>query len=159
MQISIWVPYDEKRLRRTLQYLLRAQINAYRIVGAVLVLLGLFAFSQEGSPAIVFGFVAIGLFAGIAFGPYTVAKTLRSQPEISRDGHHLTLDDEWLSTVHPLAESRLRWAGFSRIFETPDVWCVMFGKLQAITVPKAVMTEEQRATFGAFVNRLQPVGK
>jgi hypothetical protein len=51
-------------------------------------------------------------------------------------------------------ESRFRWAGLSRVVETPEVWYAMFGKLQAFTIPKGPMTEEQRAEFAAFVSRL-----
>jgi len=69
----------------------------------------------------------------------------------------MTLDEEWVTIVAPLAESRLRWAGISRIIEAPEVWYAMFGKQQAVAIPKDLMTEEDRATFAAFVAAL-PAG-
>ena len=41
----------------------------------------------------------------------------------------------------------------------PEVWYIMSGKVQAATFPKDPMTEEQRATFAAFVGRLRSTGR
>jgi len=159
MQISMWVPYDEKRLRRTLRFILRPQLRTVRILGTVLTLLGLVLVALD--PSAPLGYVApvLGLLFVFAVGPLTVARSMRMQSDVIRDGCHMTLDDEWLTMTYPLAESRLRWAGLGRVIETPEVWYVMFGKLQAITIPKDPMTEEQRAQFDAFVKGLRPVGR
>ena len=59
----------------------------------------------------------------------------------------------------PLAESRFRWAGLGRVIEAAEVWYVMFGKIQAVTIPKDPMTEEQRVEFSAFIAGSRPVWK
>ncbi|MCW3816884.1 YcxB family protein [Micromonospora sp. DR5-3] len=159
MQISMRVPYDEKRLRRTLQFILRPQLRLVRILGGVLIVLGLALVALDPSTSLAYVALVLGLLFVFAIAPITVARSVRMQSNVIRDGLHLTLDDEWVTLIYPLVESRLRWAGLDRVIETPEVWYIMFGKIQAITVPKEPMTEEQRAEFGAFVNGLHPAGK
>jgi hypothetical protein len=159
MQISVWVSYDERRLRRTLQFILRPQLKRIRIMGGVLTLLGLAVLALDRSSAVSYGIVALGLLFIFAIGPITVARSVRMQSNVIKDGFHMMLDDEWATVSYPLAESRFRWAGLDRIIETPEVWYAMFGKMQAFTIPKDPMTEEQRAEFAAFVDGLQPAWK
>ena len=159
MQISMWVPYDEKRLRRTLQFILRPQLKLTRILGGVLIVLGLALAALEPSTPVAHGTVVLGLLFVVAVAPITVARCMRMQSNVIKDGFHMTLDDEWVTVANPLAESRFRWAGLGRVIETPEVWYIMFGKIQAITIPKDLLTEEQRAEFAAFVNGLQPAWK
>jgi hypothetical protein len=159
MQISMWVPYDEKRLRRTLRFLLRPQLKSVRILGGVLIVLGLALVALESSMPMAYGALVLGLLFVVAIAPITVARSVRMQSDVIKDGFHMTLDDEWVTVANPLAESRFRWAGLGRVIETPEVWYIMFGKIQAITIPKDLLTEEQRAEFAAFVNGLQPAWK
>ncbi|MDW5330639.1 YcxB family protein [Plantactinospora sp. KLBMP9567] len=159
MQISMWVPYDEKRLRRTLRFLLRPQLKSVRILGGVLIVLGLALVALEPSMPMAYGALVLGLLFVVAIAPITVARSVRMQSDVIKDGFHMTLDDEWVTVANPLAESRFRWAGLGRVIETPEVWYIMFGKIQAITIPKDLLTEEQRAEFAAFVNGLQPAWK
>lgn len=159
MQISMWVAYDEKRLRRTIQFILRPQMRLVRILGGVLLVLGLGLVALDPSAPVAHGAVVLGLLFVVAIAPITVARSMRMQSKIIKDGFHMTLDDEWVTMTYPLAESRLRWAGLDRVTETPEAWYAMFGKLQAITIPKQPMTEEQRAEFVAFVAGLQSAGK
>jgi hypothetical protein len=155
MQISVWVPYDEQRLRRTLQFILRPQLKFIRIMGGVLIVLGLVLVALEPSMPVAYGAVVLGLLFVVAIAPITVARSMRMQSNVIKDGFHMTLDDEWVTVTYPLAESRFRWAGLGRVIETPEVWYIMFGKIQAVTIPKDPMTEQQRAEFAAFVDRLQ----
>jgi hypothetical protein len=156
MQISMWVPYDEGRLRRTLQFILRPQLKLIRILGGVLIFLGLALVALEPSMPTAYLAAVLGLLFVVAIAPITVARSMRLQSDIIKDGFHMTLDDEWVTVIYPLAESRFRWAGLHRVIETPEVWYIMFGKIQVATIPKDLMTEEQRAEFAAFVNGLQP---
>ncbi|MFI5908554.1 YcxB family protein [Dactylosporangium sp. NPDC051541] len=156
MRISVWVPYDERRLRRTLQFILRPQLRRIRVMGGVLIVLGLAGLALGPSPAVPSGVVVLGLLFVFAVGPLTVARSVRLQSNVIRDGFHMMLDDEWATVSYPLAESRFRWAGLERVIETPEVWYAMFGKMQAFTIPKGPMTAEQRAEFTAFVGGLRP---
>ncbi|MFD0578533.1 YcxB family protein [Dactylosporangium darangshiense] len=130
-----------------------------RIMGGVLIVLGLGVLALDPSTAVAYGIVVLGLLFVFAIGPITVARSVRMQSNVIRDGFHMTLDDEWATMSYPLAESRFRWAGLDRIIETPEVWYAMFGKMQALTIPKDPMTDEQRAEFAAFVDGLRPAWK
>lgn len=154
----MWVPYDEQQLRRTLQFILRPQLKPLRILGVVLILLGLALVALEPAKPLAYGALVLGLVFVVAIAPITVAQSVRMQSHVIKDGLHMRLDDESVTVTYPLVESRFQWAGLDRAIETPEVWYIMFGKLQAISVPKDLMTEEQRAEFGAFVNRRQPAG-
>jgi hypothetical protein len=151
MQINIAIPYDEKQLRRTLKFIMKPQMKVVRLAGVVIAVLGLLLVALEPTSAMHYGVVVIGLLFVTVVGPLTLAKTVRLQSKVIRDGQHMTLDDEWLTMSFPLAESRLRWAGLDRVIDTPEVWYAMFGKMQAVTIPKNAMTEQQRAEFAAFL--------
>jgi YcxB-like protein len=156
MQISMAVPYDEQRLRRTLRFILRPQLRTVRILGAALAVIGLGTVALDPAEPMSYVPLAVGLLFVFLLPPYTTARSLRMQSNVIRDGCHITLDDEWATITYPLVESRFRWAGLNRVIETPEAWYAMFGKLQAVTIPKDPMTETQRAEFAAFVDRLQP---
>lgn len=158
MQISVWVPYDEAHLRRTLRFVIRPQLRFVRVMGAVAAVLGLLLLVLDPSLPLAYGAVAIGLLCAFAVEPITVARSVKLQSHVIKDGFRLVLDDEWVTLSYPLAESRFRWAGLGRAIETPEGWYVMFGKLQAITIPKEPMTAQQRAEFAAFVGRLPLAG-
>jgi hypothetical protein len=159
VQISVWIPYDEDRLRRTLRFIARPQVKLIRILGAVLLVLGIALVALEPTSPIAYGFVALGLLFVFAIGPITVAWSMRVQSKVIKDGFRLTLDEDWLTVTYPLVETRLRWAGLDRIVETPEAWYALFGKLQGFTIPKDPMTEEQQAVFAAFLGRLGSGGR
>lgn len=159
MQISIAVPHDERRTRRTLAFILRPQLKFIRIMGGVLSVLGLLIVALDPTDPIGYGAVVLGLAFVFAVGPIAIARTIRMQAPALRADGHLTLDDEWVTVSLPLVESRLRWAGLARVVETPEVWYVMFGKMQAVAIPKELMSAEQRAEFAAFLARLQLAGR
>ncbi|GAB7045201.1 YcxB family protein [Catenuloplanes indicus] len=133
MQISLWVPY------------------------AALIPLGVLLIVLEPAMPLAYAALIIGFFLIFGAGPLTVARAVRAQSRAIRDGQHLTLDVEWMTVTYPLAESRFRWAGPDRVIDTPEVWYAMFGKAQAIAIPKAEMTDAQRAEFASLVaTRLTP---
>jgi hypothetical protein len=151
MQISMWVPYDEAQLRRTITLVMRPQIRSVRVLGAVIVALGLFLLTFSDSVLFPAAFIAIGVLFMTALGPITAARAAGMQSRIIKDGSQMTITDEWLTVAYPLAESRFRWAGIDNIIETPEAWYLMAGRAQSFTIPKAAMTDEQRAEFAAFL--------
>jgi hypothetical protein len=155
VQISMTVPYDEGRLRRTLAFLIRPQVKACRIMFGVLIVLGGGLVALEPATPLGYAIVILGVLFVVGFGPITVARSMNAQSNVIKDAAHMTLDDEWVTVSYPLAESRFRWPGLGRVVETPEVWYLMFGKFQAVTVPRDTMTQEQRAEFAAFVDGLR----
>lgn len=156
MQISMWVPYDEARLRRTIRFVLRPQLKQLRVLGGVIAALGLFLVALDPTASTGYAAGAVGLGFVLVVPPITVSRTVRMQSDVLKDGHHMTIDEEWVTVSYPLAESRLKWPALERVIETSDVWYIMFGKYQAVTIVKEPMTEQQRAEFGAFVAQLPP---
>jgi hypothetical protein len=154
MQISMWVPYDERRLRRTLKVVLRPQVRLIRILGAVLTVLGLLVGATGGSLELIVVAVALGVVCMTVVGPLTTSQAVRMQSAVIKDGFHMTLSDEWLTVVYPLAESRYRWAGVDKVIDTPEAWYLMCGRAQAFAIPKDTMTPEQRTEFAAFLAAL-----
>lgn len=156
MQMSILVPHDGQLLRRTIRFLIRPQVRLMRVLGAVLTVLGVLLLMLDAPASVGYTVVVCGPVLAVGFGPLTTSWALRTQPAALSDTYHLTLDDEWVQVSFPLVETRCRWAGLGRIVETPEVWYVMFGKVQAVPIPKAAMTPEQRAEFAAYVAQQQP---
>jgi hypothetical protein len=154
--MSFQVPHDEQRLRRTVRFLVRSQVVLSRVLGGVLVFLGLVRVVPDTSDVFGYAIIVGGLVLVAAIGPITVAWAMRTQAAAIRDESRMTLDDEWLQVSYPLVETRCRWAGLGRVVETPEVWYVMFGKAQAMTIPKDAMTSAQQAEFADFVARLRP---
>ncbi|MER5390328.1 YcxB family protein [Saccharopolyspora sp. NPDC002686] len=154
MQISTSVPYDEQRLRRTLRFLANRQMKPFRILGVVFLVLGAAVLALDPTSSAGYGILAGGLVLLFAVVPLTVASGMRMQSEVIKQGYHLSLTDEWAQITYPLAESRFRWQGLNRIVETPEAWYAMFGKAQALTIPKELMTPEQQEEFAAFAAHL-----
>ena len=159
MHIGIRIPYDEARLRRTLQFILRPQVITLRILGGVLIALGLVLVALKPSDALVYVAMILGLWWVFGAGPAAVSRSLRVQSKAVKDQSLLTLDDEWITVTYPLAESRHRWIGIDRVVETNGAWYVMFSKRAALAIPKHLMTAEQRAEFAAFVSDRQLAGR
>ncbi len=156
MRISLSVPYDERQMRRTLTFLVGRQAKIARLVGAV----GLFAgilLLMFRTPVVWAPYVVLAASLYLLFGmvPVTVAWSMRSQAAAAKEDMQLTLDEEGITLAAPRAESRLSWAGIDRMEETAEVWYAMFGKLQAVPIPKDLMTEAERTTFADFVSRWQ----
>lgn len=151
MQISMWVPYDEGQLRRTVKVVLRPQVRLLRILGAVLIVLALLVIAVGASIAVAAIALILGVLSMTAFGPATAAYTVRLQSRVVKDGFHMTLTDDWLAVIYPLAEARYRWAGIDNVIETPEAWYMMFGRAQPFTIPKSAMSDAQRAQFAAFL--------
>ncbi|MFI5780649.1 YcxB family protein [Nocardia sp. NPDC051570] len=151
MQISMWVPYDKKRRRRGVKFVLRSQLNSLYIGGVGLVVLGLVFLAQGFSELMGYFLLGLGVFWVVAMPPITVAQTIRKQSGLAKDGVHVTLDDEGVTTIHPLVESRIRWAALSHTVETSEVWYLVLSKLSALSIPKALMTADQQTEFAAFL--------
>ena len=151
MQINMWVPYDERQLRRTAAVALRPQVRIIRILGAVCTAVGLVLLVAGGPVLIAAVAIVLGVLFMTVLGPFTAARAAAMQSAVIKDGFHMTLTDEWLTVVYPLAEARYRWAGVDNVIETPDAWYMMLGKAQPLTIPKGTMTDDQRAEFAAFL--------
>ncbi|MDA3648961.1 YcxB family protein [Saccharopolyspora indica] len=154
MQISTSVPYDEERLRRTLRFLANRHMKTSRVLGAVLLVLGIVVIAVDPTSIPGYGFIAGGLALMFAVVPIMVASGVRLQSEVIKQGYHLSLTDEWAQITYPLAETRYRWQGLNQVIETPDAWYAMFGRAQALTIPKQALTPAQRAEFTAFTANL-----
>jgi hypothetical protein len=158
MPISVWVPYDEKQLRRTLKFVMRPQTRLTRAMGALLIVIGLGLAVLVPTTPVAYGVMVLGVLFAVVIPPITLSHTVRMQSHVIKDGFHLSIDEEWVTVQFPLAESRFRWAGLDRIVETPEAWYIMFGRVQAVAIPKGPMTEEQRARFAAFIAAHRPPG-
>ncbi|MFD6157284.1 YcxB family protein [Nocardia sp. NPDC060256] len=151
--------YDNKRQKQVVKFVLRSQLISIRVAGAGMVVLGLLFLAQDISTALGYFLMLVGVFWAVAVPPLTVRQTIDRQSGLAKDGCQLTLDDEGVTTAHPLIESRVRWAALSHIVETSEVWYLVLSKLSAIAVAKTLMTEEQRVTFAEFVRGFRPVAK
>ena len=156
MQISLSVPYDPQLMRRTLMFLSRPQHRIARLLGAVMLLCGLLLVVLDPADPVAYAIIVCGVAFVFGVVPLTVAYSMRLQSDAIRQASHLSLDDEGVRMSFPLIESRIRWAALDRIVETPEVWYMMFGKMQAVTVPKSAMAPQQQAEFAAFVSRVRP---
>jgi hypothetical protein len=151
VQISIVVPYDEARLRRTLEFILRPQVTVCRILGAVLIPLGVAMALLRPLDPPAYVSVLLGLWLVFGVGPTAIRRSVLGQSNAIRADCHVTLDHEWITATYPLVESRYRWAAIDRVVDSDETWYVMFGKRQALTIPKDPMTADEQAEFGAFV--------
>lgn len=156
MQISMRVPYDEERTRRTARFLLDSQITMIRVCGLVIVVCGLLIMVLQPTRLTGYVVLVLGMVLLSGLGPLMVRQVMSKQSDLFKDAMQMTLDTEAVSTTYPLAESRVKWAAHKKVVETPEVWYVMFGQVQAVTIPKETMTEQQREEFAAFLKTLKP---
>jgi YcxB-like protein len=155
--ISTEVRYDADRVRRTVTHLLAPQFRLVRAMGIVLLVLGVLLILLEPTGPIGYGALVLGLFFLLAMAPITVRRTIGMQPAAARHDHRLTIDDDGVGSSFPLFEHRYRWPMVQRVVETPEVWYLMMGRVQAVVVPKEHLTDDQRAEFAAFLAGFRPV--
>ncbi|MFC8531467.1 YcxB family protein [Nocardia sp. NPDC057227] len=153
MHITIDLPYDEHLLRRTLRHLLRRSVLIYRILGLSVALVGALLALADGTRELGIVYIAAGFLVAVLSGPLLLRWVIRRQSPALTAAVRMTFTDEHFSASGPLFEARYHWAIFSSITDTPEAWLLMVGKFQAITVPKAAMTADQRQTFAAFLAR------
>ena len=153
--ISLRVPYDEARLRRSLRFILHRQVLTLRVMGALLLLLGVVLVGFQLSQALAYVAILLGLWWLVGAGPAAISRALRAHRRVLGADSTVTLDDEWITVSFPNVDLRQRWIAVDRVAEGPEAWYVMVAPLQAITIPKDRMTPEQRAEFSRFVANLR----
>lgn len=157
MNISIRVPYEEKRTRRALKFLVGGNVRALRVAGVLLVLSGIaLLVVLDGGPLTSGAVILGGFFLAVLFEPYVVWQTMRNQASILRQDYLLTLDDAGIAVKNEAFDARYAWSALDRVVEKPDAWYLMFGKHQGQVVFKELLTEEQRAVLTAFLAHRSP---
>ncbi|MEU4762421.1 YcxB family protein [Actinosynnema sp. NPDC023794] len=153
MQISVHVPYDEQRLRRSLKFVVRPQTKKLRIVGLIMVPAGALMWLTGidwPMPVLV---IVLGLAYAFALEPFMVRQSLRALNPSARQDYELTLDDAGFAVKAESYEQRLAWSTIQRVDEQPDAWFLVITKMQVLPVYKDLMTEEQRALFADILAR------
>ncbi|MFI9010908.1 YcxB family protein [Actinosynnema sp. NPDC053489] len=156
MELSIRVPYEEQRLRRMVEFVLRRPVRKLRIAGALMTACGvLLPLTGTGwfLPAVL---VALGLVYLFAMRPYLLWQSMRSQHDATRQDYRLTLDEAGFAMEGETYEQRIAWSTLQRVEEEPDAWFLVLGKQQALAVYKDLMTDDQRAAFAELLSHRQP---
>ncbi|MFD1149860.1 YcxB family protein [Saccharothrix hoggarensis] len=157
MQISMWVPYDEQRLRRSARFVLRSSMTRLRVATLVVALSGaaVMLLTDLGSPTLLGATIAAACVA-LVMEPVAVRQVVRTQGAVMRPGYQMTLDDAGVEMRGAAFTTRFGWPALERIVEQPDAWYLMFGKMQTMVVYKEFLTPEQGAEFSAFLSWPQP---
>jgi hypothetical protein len=152
--ITLRVPYDEARIRRTLRFLLRRQVRTAQAIGGVLLVVGVIEVALRPDQAVAYVAILLGLWWLIGFGPTGLRRSMRAHRQVFRHESSVTLDDEWITVIFPQVELRHRWTGIDRVVEGSEAWYVMVGRAQALVIPKDRMTSDEQTEFAAFVSGL-----
>ena len=156
MEISLRVPYDERRLRRSIEYVLRRSVKTLRIAGACLVVGGAVLLVVTGPAVTPIALLVLGLVYAFGMEPFLVWQSLRRQNPAARQDYDLTVDDAGFTMKAEAYEQRLAWSMIQRVDEEPDAWFLVLSKIQAMAVYKDLMTEQQKTTFAAILAQRQP---
>ncbi|MEV8440563.1 YcxB family protein [Actinosynnema sp. NPDC051121] len=157
MEISIRVPYDEQRLRRSLKFVLRRNVKRLRVLGLVIAVLGAALMFFTGPTITTITLVVLGLVYVVGMEPLLVWQSMRAQNAATRQDYRLTVDEAGFAMKADAYEQRLAWSTVQRVEEEPDAWFIVLSKAQALGVYKDLMTEEQRTAFAAILAQRQPV--
>ncbi|MFD0207396.1 MULTISPECIES: YcxB family protein [Saccharothrix] len=156
MEISIAVPHDEQRLRRSLKFVLSRNVKRLRVLGLVMAALGAALMLVTGPTITTVVLVVLGLVYAIAMEPFLLWQSMRGLNPATRQDYLLTVDEAGFTMKADVYEQRLAWSTIQRVDEEPDAWFLMITKAQALGVYKDLMTEEQRSQFAAILAQRQP---
>jgi hypothetical protein len=157
VEISIRVPYDEQRVRRSLKFVLRRNVKRLRVLGLIIAVLGAVLMSFTGPTITTIALVVLGLVYTFGMEPLLVWQSMRAgQNAATRQDYQLTVDEAGFAMKGESYEQRLAWSTVQRVEEEPDAWFIVLSKAQALGVYKDLMTEEQRTAFAAILARRQP---
>ncbi|KOX18594.1 hypothetical protein ADK67_35865 [Saccharothrix sp. NRRL B-16348] len=160
MEISLRVPYDEQRLRRSIRFVLRPSVKKLRIAGLIMTPIGvllLFTSVFTGTGWLVpAALIVLGLLYAFALEPFMVRQSLRAQNAATRQDYDLTVDEAGFTMKAESYEQRMAWSTIQRVDEQPDAWFLVISKLQALAVHKDLMTEEQQRQFVAILAQHAP---
>jgi hypothetical protein len=130
-------------LARILRQGLRKQFWRYRIVGAVVLVLGALAIWQgSSSPSVLAGALAAGVML-TALPELMIWLTLRRLHLGDGQAWFYRFSSDGVSQANPLATVTIRWQQVRSVIPTPDAWCLRLRQGGILAVPRAAMDPAQ----------------
>jgi hypothetical protein len=155
VHIVIDAPPDLAVWRASFRQLLRGPVRRIRIVGIVLVLLGLVcALTDDGSGGLLLLgvlLVVLGLLYAVLIPVRSMRLSLRRIPPALQQPKRIELTEQSVKVTSPLILTEYAWAAFVRIQEIPGVLMLMPGRYQVVPVPIGGLAPHELAQLREFV--------
>jgi hypothetical protein len=155
VHIVIDVPPDPTRWRAAFRHVLRAPMRRVRVLGGVLILLGLVLILLRSDNFTVVWLsatvIAMGLAYALLLPARAIRRSLRRLPLTLQQPQHIELTDRSLRLTSPLVSSEYAWAAFVRTELVPGYLMLMVGKYQVMPVPVDGLTPAELDQLREFV--------
>lgn len=92
---------------------------------------------DKGFAWFAFAFGVFLIFDLYVLVPHRARRLFRRSPNINGE-HRMTIDENGIRTVVPNAEENVRWKALQKVYETKQMFLVMYSPLQFYMVPKRV---------------------
>jgi hypothetical protein len=156
VHIVIDTQSDPERWRAVFRHMLRRGILRLRLVGGVLMLLGLVVVAIDvGTPADFWPLGALLIGLGLGYALVLPGKALRASlrrlPPALQQPQRIELTDRSVQMISPLVSIEYAWAAFVRIEEIPGVLLLMVARNQVLPVPIGGLAPHELAQLREFV--------
>ena len=83
--------------------------------------------------------------------PYKSRRLFQRSPNINAE-HQMTIDEEGIRTVLPNAVEQVRWSALQKVYETRQMFLVMYSPMQFYIVPKRAFNAAQLEHFRELIH-------
>ncbi len=159
MHIVIDTQPDPALWRAAFRQVLRGPMRRVRIMGAILVVIGVLLSLGSGGDAPVvgagIGVAVVGVLYALFLPARAVQLSLRRMPPSLQQPLRIELTDQYVEVTSPLIFTRYAWGAFIQIQEIPGVLLLMLSKHQTLPVPLGGVHPEELARLRTFVANRQ----
>lgn len=150
------IRYTESILKRAIIAYIR-RVYMKNLIGATLlaILLMVLAFHLQSTWLRSLIIVAVGLIPGILVLGYglRIKQSLKIIDRLDDGRIDIEIDDEGLTTVSAVGQSKLAWGIFTEIVDTPAAMLLMYTNQQFITLPKAQISADFMAAINQYLEK------
>ena len=161
MNIVVDAPPDPARWRAAFRHVMKKPARRVRILGAVLVLSGLFMLLVGGGEfvrvVIAATLIVVGLIYAVLAPALAVSRSLRRMPMALNQPQRIELTDSSVRVGSPLITTEYAWAAVDRADLVPGYLLLMFGRYQVMPVPLDGLTPAEQAELAEFTANLNYV--
>ncbi|GLH98194.1 hypothetical protein [Phytohabitans aurantiacus] len=148
---SFTAQFSRKLLVASLKPLLRAQLVGLRIIGVVLVTLGLLIRSVDGAPLVSLLAVVLGALCVLVIPSLTVRSVAGKIEELCCRPSEYRIDAQGVYVGNDLVETLYRWAALKSLDEMPRLLVARAVGSGMVAIPLVGLPDETVAQLVAYV--------
>ena len=155
MNISVRFTPDLRLTSQAVRRLRRKPTYVLRCIGVLVMLAGLLDSAVGGPVAVAITGLVIGLVLVVEID-VVIWLRLRRYKEMIVQPVAMTLTDEGINRASPTTSANFTWDMVRRVIDEQDFWIFVVNPLQAVMLPNAILSPDQRSELAGFLAARRP---